>query len=1005
MSTGGSVDERIRAVLDLGDSSGAVKALDAEVQKLLEDFKKQTELFEQKKLAPQQYADAVAKLKSEVGGLSGAIKDLGGGGGGGNLDAVTSKIFALERGLSSLASGSGLGRAGGLLESGLSLLGGPAGIGALVASIAYTLDQVAPKIKASWDNLWKQFSEEQVQAKLSELKASGTAMKAEVDAFFTRPVPGTEGMEAERQKKLTTLFNVGTGTGDKSLRLGLLRAMSQAQGGAPAALSGEEKQELDTITKKLFPARSEEEIQAQQGTFGGILFGLGEIAQLPEIWWKGDDVHKQQLTLRMKVILEDAAKRSVSDLLLKLQQGGQPGVQAAEQLKDLIGRFPQLFNADMKTQLDDVLKLGKQIQLEAGGGPGIGRAQAVYRVPTATDLQREQEIEGLEGGRIGGRRRLEQQDRQMFMRNAMQELMEANPQLKMSDPQQRALLEHEAQARWQMMMGGPHDRREQEQMERDAARRGRTAELIGEHPELTFQEAETQARRETQRRERALYPERFRRRPGQRRAVGQVQARQRAAAERRRQAGAQDLKEVPLPGTSEFEEWSRRASREQPRPSPAVPTPPAPMIPPPPSPEVPGAFVGPPALPHAALPGPAAALPAGRDPRIAEYAAKIAEREAMKQRMAGLDAAARQAASEEREASGGGETMEQFYARSIEALGQKQSQAMGLEKQGLANHAKTQAIVADLQRQIEENPDRDHADRPQCRQPAPNAAEKSTEHHGQSLMSQDYLTINGTQINMAAWDVALDRCTPWVRGGIPELSFSRLVGKLAALPDSWSGKTCSWSNGASYPGTTYFTGTVVGYTDRFDHDFGWVRDYRALGLRNLADYVPVTDSNTLSDAAQFNMPSNTIQSIPARMGRTCGQAVLDILSMHQNATALQAYGIGNYMTTGSGATASSNMATGNTLATYGTITSLNVVNGGSGYGTTAPTVVVVGPCTTQAVFTANLTAGSVTSFTQVNAGAGYITPPTVIISTLPAATISDLRGAYRHQPICPDVLR
>ncbi len=242
-------------------------------------------------------------------------------------------------------------------------------------------------------------------------------------------------------------------------------------------------------------------------------------------------------------------------------------------------------------------------------------------------------------------------------------------------------------------------------------------------------------------------------------------------------------------------------------------------------------------------------------------------------------------------------------------------------------------------------------------------------------MATDYVTIAGTQINMIIWDVALDRCTPWVRGGIPELTFSRVLGALSALPDTWSGKSISWSNGASYPGTTYFSGTVVGYTDRFDHDFGWVRDYRALGLRNLADYVPVTDSNTLSDAAQFNMPANTIQSIPARMGRTCGQAVLDILSMPQNAAALAVYGIGNYTSSGSGAAASSNMATGNTLATYGTITSLNLLTGGSGFGTTAPTVVIVGTCTTQAVYTANLTAGSVSSFTQVNAGAGYTTPP------------------------------
>ena len=259
--------------------------------------------------------------------------------------------------------------------------------------------------------------------------------------------------------------------------------------------------------------RLERKSRREQSTIGSIIKGLEQIAEAPAQIWKGREKYVADLKLQMNQLLERAAARSVSDLLVKLHQGGQTGVQAAEQLKDLIGRFPNLFDAGMKTQIDDVLKLGKQIQAEGGSVPGEGRAQAVYRVPTATDLQREQEIEGLEGGRIGGRRRLEQQDRQMFMRNAMQELMEANPQLKMSDPQQRALLEHEAQARWQMMMGGPHDRREQEQMERDAARRGRTAELIGEHPEFTFQEAETQARRETQRRERALYPDRFRRRP------------------------------------------------------------------------------------------------------------------------------------------------------------------------------------------------------------------------------------------------------------------------------------------------------------------------------------------------------------------------------------------------------------------------------------------------------------------------------------------------------------
>ena len=227
--------------------------------------------------------------------------------------------------------------------------------------------------------------------------------------------------------------------------------------------------------------------------------------------------------------------------------------------------------------------------------------------------------------------------------------------------------------------------------------------------------------------------------------------------------------------------------------------------------------------------------------------------------------------------------------------------------------------------------------------------------------------------------------------GNPGTAIQPPCGALAALPDPFDAATVSWSNGASHStATLYFTGTVVGYTDRFDGDVGWVRDYRALGLRNLADYIPVTDSNTLSDAARFNMPANTIATIPSRMGRTVGQAVLAVLTMPQNELALRAAGIGAYTSAGTGATATATMAVGNTLATYGTITGLVLGTGGSGYGTTPPTVVIVGPCTTQAKYVAVLTSGAVTSFTQTNAGAGYTSTPTVIISALPADTISDL---------------
>ncbi len=262
----------------------------------------------------------------------------------------------------------------------------------------------------------------------------------------------------------------------------------------------------------------------------------------------------------------------------------------------------------------------------------------------------------------------------------------------------------------------------------------------------------------------------------------------------------------------------------------------------------------------------------------------------------------------------------------------------------------------------------------------------------------DYLTVGSTvlsflepaesgTVSAGLYDVALERCIPYARGGYPELSFTRILGALSALPDPWSGASCSWLHGATYgTATPYFSGLVVGYSDSYDTRLGWVRDYRALGLRKLGDWVPVTDSNTLTDNIIYDMPPNTPTSIIARMGRTIGQAVLDVLSMSENAAPLAAYGIGGYTSAGSGGAAIAVMQTA--ASVFGTISSLTLEAAGSGY-TVAPTVVLAGPCMTQAVFNANVSGGAITGFTQVSAGSGYTAPPAVIISTLPSATVSD----------------
>jgi hypothetical protein len=246
------------------------------------------------------------------------------------------------------------------------------------------------------------------------------------------------------------------------------------------------------------------------------------------------------------------------------------------------------------------------------------------------------------------------------------------------------------------------------------------------------------------------------------------------------------------------------------------------------------------------------------------------------------------------------------------------------------------------------------------------------------------------------YDVALDSCVPYRRGGIPELRFSRLLGALTALPDPWMGQQCAWFHGTNLAGATcYFTGDIVNYVDRHDHDLGWTRDYRALGLRNRADWIPVTDSNTLSDAIRFNMPANNLSTIMSREGRTVGQAVLDVLSGYQNQAWLggitgisSGYGLGNYTSQGYGGSGQAVM--GGTIGTnHTTVASITVTNGGSGY-TTAPTVVIAGPCRSQAQAYATVGGGgAITSFTVTYAGSGYQAIPAVIVSNLPAATVND----------------
>src|SRR6185437_6658294 len=134
----------------------------------------------------------------------------------------------------------------------------------------------------------------------------------------------------------------------------------------------------------------------------------------------------------------------------------------------------------------------------------------------------------------------------------------------------------------------------------------------------------------------------------------------------------------------------------------------------------------------------------------------------------------------------------------------------------------------------------------------------------------DTLKVNGATIDLVATNTTLDTLIPFVKGGLPELHFTRMVGALAALPDPWSEQPVTLQLAAT-GSTLIFSGDVKGYVERFMDGIGWVREYRALGLLNRANYVPVTDSQTLTDTSVWDLPGDDPNFIGSRAGQTVGQ--------------------------------------------------------------------------------------------------------------------------------------
>ena len=403
-----SDDERIRGFLDLGDSAPAAKRLNEEVERLLADLEKLNAEFGARGGDTQTFIASQNKIRAEIDATRGAAEKLSGGeGGGGGLDRLTRGLFGLERATSSIVSGTGLGRAAGILEGVIGMVGGPAGIGFAIGLLANTLENVGPKVYAGFQKMWTGVDPEHTAEVKKQLAEVAAAYRSFVEQMEAKAAPGSEQEQGFIQARLARMFNLKTLTGAGGINNAVLSAALRKE------VSDMKRSEIDELAAAQKEADRVNQLWAKQQK---------QRVEHPNepLYEKAVTAEEQQAAnAAVQEIEQRVASRTRDKLLKQATNPDTPeGQTALRQLRTLAQNHPEQFPSGFARRITEIL-------------------EGVKPAPTAADLRTSQELLEASWEQTGSRSHRERIERQMMRNQQMIDRMEANPDVDWNTPENR----------------------------------------------------------------------------------------------------------------------------------------------------------------------------------------------------------------------------------------------------------------------------------------------------------------------------------------------------------------------------------------------------------------------------------------------------------------------------------------------------------------------------------------------------------------------------------------